>query len=85
MTLQAGRPFLGICLGLQVLYQGSQENGGVEVLTHPPNTDFWVYISINGCNISKLLKARLTNCCLVTGWQALSGHLPGPAGALPGQ
>ena len=29
---QAGRPFLGICLGLQVLYQGSEENGGVEGL-----------------------------------------------------
>eukprot|EP00884_Botryococcus_braunii_P004623 jgi/Botrbrau1/14161/Bobra.182_3s0101.1 len=27
-----GRPFLGICLGLQVLFEGSEENGGVEGL-----------------------------------------------------
>ena len=31
-SLQAGRPFLGICLGLHVLYEGSDENGGVEGL-----------------------------------------------------
>lgn len=30
--LQEGRPFLGICLGLQVLFEGSEENGGVEGL-----------------------------------------------------
>ena len=29
---QAGRPFLGICLGLQLLFEGSEENGGVEGL-----------------------------------------------------
>jgi len=26
------RPFLGICLGLQLLFDGSDENGGVEGL-----------------------------------------------------
>ena len=26
---QSGRPFLGICLGLQILFDGSDENGGV--------------------------------------------------------
>jgi glutamine amidotransferase/cyclase len=29
---QAGRPFLGICLGLQLLFDGSEESGGVEGL-----------------------------------------------------
>lgn len=29
---QKGTPFLGICLGLQLLFKGSQENGGVEGL-----------------------------------------------------
>lgn len=32
LFLQEGRPFLGICLGLQVLFEGSEENGGVEGL-----------------------------------------------------
>jgi len=30
--LQAGRPFLGVCLGLQLLFEGSEESGGVEGL-----------------------------------------------------
>lgn len=30
--LHSGRPFLGICLGLQLLFEGSEENGGVEGL-----------------------------------------------------
>ncbi|KAK9790518.1 hypothetical protein WJX73_005965 [Symbiochloris irregularis] len=30
--IQAGRPFLGICLGLHMLFEGSDENGGVEGL-----------------------------------------------------
>mmetsp|Transcript_24178 Transcript_24178/g.52814 ORF Transcript_24178/g.52814 Transcript_24178/m.52814 type:complete len:561 (-) Transcript_24178:1171-2853(-) len=30
--LQEGRPFLGICLGLQLLFDGSEENGGCEGL-----------------------------------------------------
>jgi len=29
---QAGKPFLGICLGMQLLFEGSEENGGVEGL-----------------------------------------------------
>ena len=28
-AIDAGRPFLGICVGLQMLYDGSEENGGV--------------------------------------------------------
>lgn len=31
-SLQEGRPFLGICLGLHMLFEGSDENGGVEGL-----------------------------------------------------
>ena len=30
--MQAGRPFFGICLGLQLLFDGSDESGGVEGL-----------------------------------------------------
>ena len=30
--LQSGKPFLGICLGLQLLFEGSTESGGVEGL-----------------------------------------------------
>ena len=30
--MQADRPFFGICLGLQLLFEGSEENGGVEGL-----------------------------------------------------
>ena len=30
--MQSGKPFLGICLGLQLLFEGSTENGGVEGL-----------------------------------------------------
>ena len=29
---QEGRPFLGICLGLQLLFEGSEESGGCEGL-----------------------------------------------------
>ena len=35
-TLQADRPFFGICLGLQLLFEGSEENGGVEGLSLVP-------------------------------------------------
>jgi imidazole glycerol-phosphate synthase subunit HisH len=30
---QSGRPFLGICVGMQMLHDGSEENGGVEGLS----------------------------------------------------
>ena len=32
IVMQADRPFFGICLGLQLLFEGSEENGGVEGL-----------------------------------------------------
>jgi glutamine amidotransferase len=31
-AIDAGRPYLGICLGLQVLFEGSEESGGCEGL-----------------------------------------------------
>ena len=31
-SVQADRPFMGICLGLQLLFDGGDENGGVEGL-----------------------------------------------------
>lgn len=31
-TVQAGKPFLGICLGLQLLFEGSEESPGVKGL-----------------------------------------------------
>ena len=34
--LQSGKPFLGICLGLQLLFEGSTESGGVEGLSIVP-------------------------------------------------
>jgi imidazoleglycerol phosphate synthase glutamine amidotransferase subunit HisH len=30
--LQSGKPFFGICLGLQLLFEGSSESGGREGL-----------------------------------------------------
>jgi len=34
----SGRPFLGVCVGLQLLYEGSEEGGGVECLGILPGT-----------------------------------------------
>jgi len=34
----SGRPFLGVCVGLQLLYDGSEEGGGVECLGILPGT-----------------------------------------------
>ena len=34
--VQSGKPFLGICLGLQLLFEGSSESGGVEGLNVVP-------------------------------------------------
>jgi glutamine amidotransferase len=34
----SGRPFLGVCLGLQLLYEWSEEGGGVECLGLLPGT-----------------------------------------------
>lgn len=36
--LQSGKPFLGICLGLQLLFEGSTESGGVEGLGVVPGS-----------------------------------------------
>jgi len=35
-TALATRPFLGICMGLQVLMEASDENGGVDCIAHYP-------------------------------------------------
>jgi glutamine amidotransferase len=34
----SGRPFLGVCLGLQLLYESSEEGGGIECLGLLPGT-----------------------------------------------
>jgi glutamine amidotransferase len=34
----SGRPFLGVCVGLQLLFDGSEEGGGVECLGILPGT-----------------------------------------------
>lgn len=31
-AIESGRPFLGVCIGMQMLHAGSEENGGVEGL-----------------------------------------------------
>ena len=36
--MQADRPFFGVCLGLQLLFDGGTENGGVEGLGIIPGT-----------------------------------------------
>ncbi len=33
-AINSGKPFLGICVGMQALLQSSEENGGVECLKH---------------------------------------------------
>jgi glutamine amidotransferase len=35
---ESGRPFLGVCVGLQLLFDGSEEGGGVECLGIVPGT-----------------------------------------------
>jgi len=37
-AVDSGRPFLGICVGLQLLYEGSEESGGVAGLGVLPGT-----------------------------------------------
>ncbi len=37
-TIASGRPFLGICVGMQMLHTGSEEFGGVEGLGYFPGT-----------------------------------------------
>lgn len=37
-VVRSGRPFLGVCLGLQVLMSSSEEDGGVECLGIVPGT-----------------------------------------------
>ncbi len=37
-ALQAGKPFLGICLGYQILFEHSDEDGGVDLLGILPGT-----------------------------------------------
>jgi glutamine amidotransferase/cyclase len=32
LLVQEGKPFFGICLGMQLLFEGSEENGGWEGL-----------------------------------------------------
>jgi glutamine amidotransferase/cyclase len=58
--LNSGRPFLGICLGLQVLFEGSEEAPGTEGLGIIPgtvqrfDTDLSVpHIGWNGLNVKK--------------------------------
>ncbi len=36
LRMQSGKPFLGICLGLQLMFEGSTESGGVEGLDIVP-------------------------------------------------
>jgi len=59
--LAAGRPFLGICLGLQTLFEGSEESPGVaglavipgQVRRFPPGALSVPHIGWNGINLRK--------------------------------
>ncbi|MFN8039332.1 MAG: imidazole glycerol phosphate synthase subunit HisH [Acidimicrobiales bacterium] len=41
-AVEAGRPFLGICVGMQMLYEGSEESPGVAGLGLLPGTVRWL-------------------------------------------
>src|SRR5215204_3218235 len=45
-AVAAGRPFLGICVGMQLLYEASEEDPGVEGLGILPATVRWLPATI---------------------------------------
>lgn len=56
--VQAGeKPFLGICLGLQVLFQGSEEFGGCEGLGIIPGVIREFPKSVNGHGLQVLVSS----------------------------
>jgi glutamine amidotransferase len=59
----SGRPFLGVCVGLQLLYDGSEEGGGVECLGILPGT-VRRFSSENGLKVPQI------------GWNSISVERP---------
>jgi len=56
-VIRDNKPFLGICLGLQLLFDSSEENGGVEGLIKKINTNLkiphmgWNKLNFNSSNL----------------------------------
>ena len=60
----SGKPFLGICLGMQILFERSEEDGGVDTLGILPGT-VKKFPEVPGCKIPHM------------GWNSLDGELKG--------
>jgi len=61
-VVDAGKPFLGICLGMQVLFEHSEEDGGVDLLGILPGK-VRRFPDVPGCKVPEI------------GWNQVNGDL----------
>ncbi|MGN0854015.1 MAG: imidazole glycerol phosphate synthase subunit HisF [Kiritimatiellia bacterium] len=52
-TASSGKPFLGICLGMQILFEHSEEDGGVEMLGILPGR-VRRFPAVSGCKVPEI-------------------------------